>query len=238
MRDAANVPAGVLTEQVRYYQARAAEYDEWFERRGRYDHGPEQNARWAAEAEQVFAALAGLDLTGDVLELAPGTGIWTERLAATARSITAVDAAQEMLALNRARLGAAASRVHYVQADLFAWQPDRAYDAVCFSFWISHVPLDRLPAFLATVARALRPGGAVLFVDGQRESSSTAPDHSLPADGVQTMTRRLNDGREFQIVKNFYDPAWLAERCAEAGLDVDVRLTPTYFIYGLGHRGA
>lgn len=230
------VPAGVLAEQVDYYRARAAEYDEWFYRRGRYDHGPEQNARWAAEAEQVFGVLAELDLTGDVLELAPGTGIWTERLVRTARGVTAVDAAAEMLTLNRARLGEAGRRVRYVQADLFSWQPDRAYDAVCFAFWISHVPLDRLSGFLETIARALRPGGAVFFVDGQRESSSTAPDHTLPTAGVQTMTRRLNDGREFQIVKNFYDPAWLADRFAEAGLQVDVRLTPTYFIYGPGQR--
>jgi hypothetical protein len=51
-------------------------------------------------------------------------------------------------------------------------------------------------------------------------------------------TRRLNDGRTFQIVKNFYDPADLAARCAAAGLDVVVRETPTYFQYGSGARKA
>ena len=47
-------------------------------------------------------------------------------------------------------------------------------------------------------------------------------------------TRRLNDGREFQIVKNFHEPAALAARFAAVGLDVDVRETATYFIYGTG----
>ncbi len=50
------------------------------------------------------------------------------------------------------------------------------------------------------------------------------------------MTRRLNDGREFQIVKNFYEPGSLAQRCAAAGLDVDVRETATFFLYGAGRR--
>jgi hypothetical protein len=55
---------------------------------------------------------------------------------------------------------------------------------------------------------------------------------------VQTMTRKLNDGREYQIVKNFYDPARLRVRLATAGLDVDVRETPTYFLYGTGQKHA
>ena len=232
--DSDGVPAATLEEMAAYYRARAGEYDEWFYRRGRYDRGPESNARWFAEIEAVYAALDALGVEGDVLELAPGTGIWTERLVRTAQSITAVDASPEMIAINRARL--ASDRIIYVEADLFAWQPARTYDAVCFTFWISHVPLERLDSFLATIASALRPGGKVFFVDGRREPTSTAVDHQLPDEGRQIMTRRLNDGREFQIVKNFYDPADLAARCATAGLDITVRKTETFFLYGTGRR--
>jgi hypothetical protein len=46
----------VLEEQIAYYRSRAGEYDEWFLRQGRYDHGPEGNARWFAEVEQVTRA--------------------------------------------------------------------------------------------------------------------------------------------------------------------------------------
>ena len=230
------IAPAILDEMADYYRARAAEYDEWFYRQGRYDRGEAANARWFAEADEVFAAFDALDLNGDVLELAPGTGIWTERIAARARSVTAIDASPEMIAINRAKLGPAAAKVTYVQADLFAWAPDRQYDAVCFGFWISHVPRERLDAFLATVAAATRPGGAVFFVDGRREPRSTAADHRLPDEGEQVMVRKLNDGRAFQIVKNFYDPAALAAQCARAGLDLAVRETATYFLYGLGRR--
>lgn len=233
------VPASTLDNMRDYYRARAAEYDEWFYRQGRYDHGAEANERWHSEAAEVFGALAALDVAGDVLEFAPGTGIWTEQLVRTADSVVAFDASPEMIALNRAKLaGRGGVRVTYQVGDIFAWQPDRAYDAVCFGFWISHVPLERLDAFLRTVAAALKPGGKVFFVDGQRESSSTAADHRLPEADAQTMTRRLNDGREYQIVKNFFAPAALSARCAAAGLAVDVRETATYFIYGVGHKSA
>jgi len=40
-----------LADQRAYYAARAAEYDEWFNRQGRYDYGPDLNARWWAEIE-------------------------------------------------------------------------------------------------------------------------------------------------------------------------------------------
>jgi demethylmenaquinone methyltransferase/2-methoxy-6-polyprenyl-1,4-benzoquinol methylase len=221
---------------VEYYRARAAEYDEWFYRQGRFDRGAAANAAWFAESAEVFAAFDHLGVSGDVLELAPGTGIWTERIARVASTVAAIDASPEMVTLNRAKLGPAADNVTYFLADLFAWRPDRRYDACCFGFWISHVPLERLDAFLAGVAQALRPGGKVFFVDGRREPTSTAADHRLPDLGEQVMTRKLNDGRTFQIVKNFFDPAALAARCAAVGLDVSVRETATYFMYGVGTK--
>jgi ubiquinone/menaquinone biosynthesis C-methylase UbiE len=74
--------------------------------------------------------------TGGVLELAGGTGWWTARLASTAAQLTVIDASPEVLAINRQRV---ATDVTYVVADVFEWRPDRAYDVVFFSFWLSHV---------------------------------------------------------------------------------------------------
>lgn len=228
------VSEDVLHTMAEYYRARAGEYDEWWYRQGRFDRGPEANVRWFEEIRHVEDAFDAVGFSGDVLELAPGTGTWTERLLRTASSVTAVDASGEMIELNRQRVGS--DRVRYVLADLFEWRPDRLYDGVCFGFWISHVPVERLDAFLSTVASALRPGAAVFFIDGRREPSSTAADHVLPGAEEQVMTRRLNDGREFRIVKNFYEREHLEERCRAAGLGVAVQYTPTYFIYGAGAR--
>lgn len=228
------ISAQTLQEMKAYYRARAQEYDEWFYRQGRYDRGPEANARWFAEADEVFAALDTFALTGDVLELAPGTGIWTERLVRTAATITAVDASPEMIEINRTRV--ADPRVSYVLADLFSWQAERPYDAIFFGFWLSHVPQERLDDFFRSITTMLRPGGKIFFVDNRREPTSMAINHQLPEQGSQLMVRTLNNGQSFEIVKNFYDPADLVARCGRAGLDIAVRETATYFLYGCGTR--
>ncbi|MDI7276169.1 MAG: class I SAM-dependent methyltransferase [Anaerolineae bacterium] len=226
----------LLQEQIAYYAARAAEYDEWFLRQGRYDRGPELNRRWFEEVAEVRKALAAFAPAGQVLELACGTGLWTERLLQHATSVTAVDAVPEVLALNRARLRS--PRVRYVQADIFRWRPAERYDVVFFAFWLSHVPPERFVAFWELVDAALAPQGRVFFVDSRYEPTSAATDHRLGPRTGTTATRRLNDGRTFRIVKVFYDAAELSQRLEGLGWRLGVRETATYFIFGEGGRRA
>jgi 2-polyprenyl-3-methyl-5-hydroxy-6-metoxy-1,4-benzoquinol methylase len=220
----------LLAEQARYYCDRAAEYDDWWLRRGRYDHGHDANERWLADAGDVEAALEEFKPAGDVLELACGTGLWTRRLARHARRLTALDASAEVLALARERVKD--SRVTYVQADLFAWEPDPAYDVCFFGFWLSHVPEERFDVFWEKVKAALRPGGRVFFVDSLRSEFASAADHALPDAGAQTMRRRLANGREYRIVKRFYDPKALERRLTGLGFRAEVSVTPEFFLYG------
>jgi demethylmenaquinone methyltransferase/2-methoxy-6-polyprenyl-1,4-benzoquinol methylase len=222
----------MLEEMKRYYQASASEYDAIFNRQGRYDQGPELNARWFAERDEVLAQLHAFHLAGDVLELAAGTGIWTQQLLRSASMVTAVDASAEMLAINQAKV--ASPRVTYVLADLFYWQPERVYDAIFFGFWISHVPREQLDAFLRSCWAWLRPGGKLFFVD-DTVSPTPAPDEPVRRDR-QSETRALSDGRSFQIVKNFYEATDLVAACVRAGFDITVRRTATCLLYGFGTR--
>jgi demethylmenaquinone methyltransferase/2-methoxy-6-polyprenyl-1,4-benzoquinol methylase len=98
------------------------------------------------------------------------------------------------------------------------------------------VPVGRLDAFLRMVASALGPEGRAFFVDGRPEPTSGRTDLPNRRSDGELQQRRLDDGREFHIVKNFWPPADLEERCRVAGLDVEVRETATYFQYGVGHR--
>jgi demethylmenaquinone methyltransferase/2-methoxy-6-polyprenyl-1,4-benzoquinol methylase len=226
----------LLEGQRRYYDARAAEYDEWFLRRGRYDRGPELNARWFDETAELARRLEAVGPRGRILELACGTGLWTERLARHADRLTAVDASLEMLEINRRRPGN--SDVRFVQADLFAWEPDACFDFVFFAFWLSHVPPERFDAFWTTVSRALAPGGRVFLVDSLYQPTSTAVDHRLGEPTDTVVTRALNDGRHFEVVKVFYRPAELQERLRAVGWSFEVGATATYFLYGSGEPTA
>jgi len=159
----------LIEEQIAYYRARAREYDERLKRLNRYMSlggeltGPTGDPDDGREIALALDRLNRLLPVRHVLELACGTGWWTQHLAQRAERVTAVDAAPEMLALNRKRV--AASNVDYVLEDILSWAPDRHYDLVFFAFWLSHVPKGRFEAFWHLVRESLVPGGHFFFID-------------------------------------------------------------------------
>lgn len=220
----------LIQHQIDYYRARAGEYDEWFYRKGRYDRGEQLTRKWFAEAEVVRQALLELGPVDDALDLACGTGIWTRELVKIARHVTAIDASPEAIEIARGKLDGATAE--FLTADLFVWQPTRQYDLVFLGFWLSHVPPDRLDGFLRNVSGALRPGGCVFLVDSRCEPTSTSRDQAPRNPDAVHQTRRLNDGREYRIVKVYYDPCELQRTLERHGLSADVQATESYFVYG------
>lgn len=223
-----------LQEQLDYYRARAGEYDQWWLRRGRYDRGPELNAQWAAEAAELSVALADFRPEGRVLEIACGTGIWTEQLLPFASKLVALDGAPEVLAIHAERV--ASDKVCYVPADVFRWRPEEKFDVVFFSFWLSHVPPERFEEFWKLVGDCLAPGGRVFFIDSRRDPNSTAVNHELPGGDSVVSRRKLDDGREYRVYKVFYEADVLRERLAELGWEFEIARTANYFIHGAGRR--
>lgn len=220
----------LLTEQVAYYDARATEYDDWFYRRGRYDWGAEANLKWANEADEIRRFLKAHPPVGEALELAAGTGIWTVELLKFAERVLTLDASAEMIRVHESKLPT--KRVTRRQIDLFTWQPEQQHRFISACFWLSHVPVYRLSGFLRTVARALTSDGVFFFADSRLARTSRAKDHEAPEVDTGVSRRKLNDGREFCIVKVFHDPDRLREEFAKAGLQADIRQTAEYFLYG------
>ncbi len=151
-----------------------------------------------------------LAISGDVLELACGTGMWTAELARYAASLTALDGAPEMLELARQRVSP--GDVRFVAADVFGWAPASSYDIVFAAFFLSHVPPDRFGDFWSLVGKALRPGGRALMIDELAVRAGLEQVH----DGLLA-TRTLSDGSQHQIIKVFYEADELAARLAELG---------------------
>jgi demethylmenaquinone methyltransferase/2-methoxy-6-polyprenyl-1,4-benzoquinol methylase len=209
-------PEKLLDEQVRYYRAVAAEYD---------DHAlPFPGGAELAEALDAFRP------TGSVLELACGPGTWTTQLLRHAAGVTAVDSSAEMLATAATRVGE--ERVRFVSADLFRWLPDRRYDVVFFGFWLSHVPPERFASFWSLVAKCLKPEGRVFFVDdGYR-----TVDELIEGEQSSTIQRRLTDGTPYRIVKVPYRPADLERQLERIGWRIRVHPTAGPFFWGAGRR--
>jgi SAM-dependent methyltransferase len=218
-------------EMVDYYEARASEYDDWYLRRGRYAHGPIHDAAWDAELDAAGRWLDELPIHGEIVELAAGTGWWSPLLASKGEA-SLYDAAEAPLARARERLVAHGLRAHLHVRDAWA-QPDRAVDALFAGFWLSHVPPERLSAFLALARSWLKPGGTFAFIDSLDDPQSGTVDRVAPAGGISM--RRLADGREFRVVKVFHDPTTLTDGLERAGFEaVSVTTTGRFFLLGVG----
>ena len=102
-------------------------------------------------------------------------------------------------------------------------------------FWLSHVPRARLGEFLSICRQWLKPGGTLAFIDSRLDPESSATNHPRPENDLSV--RRLDDGREFTIVKVFYEPAELVTALKAAGFAApSVTVTDRFFI--LGHATA
>jgi ubiquinone/menaquinone biosynthesis C-methylase UbiE len=210
-----------LSEQVLYYRRRAAEYDET------------SVGKDGAGAERFEGWLERLGPTGDALEIACGTGLWTQYLARGAHSVTALDSSPEMIELARSRARDPSTR--FVVTDFFRWQPDRRYDCVFFGFWLSHVPPERFATFWRLLARCLAPSGRVLFVD---EGAERAPVRRGGVSASPFIERRLRDGTAYRIIKIFHEPGELAGALAELGWSARIEPLEDGFLAGVAQRDA
>ena len=212
----------ILKEQMAYYRARAAEYDESLIKFHRLASAESQETDQEPDViEKGTYLLRQMGSFEQVLELACGTGIWTRLLFQVGRDVTAVDAAPEMLSLARQKVDSAS--VRFEQADLFTWEPEQEYDLVFFAFWLSHVPPEALDAFLDKARRAVRPGGRMVIID---QDVPTDEDQQIAKADIYA-ARPLLDGRIFTIIKVFYDPNTLQEKLHHLGFDVTVERLDT-----------
>ena len=213
----------LLDEQLRYYGARAPEYSQT----AMVELAPGELETVKREFEDALESSAP---AGDVLELACGPGTWTAELLRRATSLTALDGSPEMLALAQARVRD--DRVRFVQANIFEWRPERAYDGVFFAFWLSHVPRERFAQFWRLVADCLKPGGRVMFVD----DSYRTPEELVEGEDSDVIRRQLTDGTAYRAVKVSHRPEELERRLARLGWRISVTPLAGPFFWGVGSR--
>jgi demethylmenaquinone methyltransferase/2-methoxy-6-polyprenyl-1,4-benzoquinol methylase len=152
--------------------------------------------------------------------------------------ITAIDAAEEALAIARTKVDSA--RATLVHANVFQWTPPVQFDVVAFGFWLSHVPERRFEAFWRLVRDSLRPGGRVFFTDNAVpvELAAAADDRHIETPGSRTWLERgvsertLADGRRFRIVKRTWTPESLEAQLTELGWTASVTEHQELFLHG------
>ena len=179
-------------ELLDYYRRRAGEYEAIYAK-------PERQADLGRLREAIPARLAGRR----VLEIASGTGYWTVLVARTAASIVATDLAEEPMRIAQSK-DYGGRNVRFELADAYALgRPLGLFDGGLAIFWWSHVPLSRVGAFLHSLHARLEPGARVVMMDNLYIDGSSTPIAERDAEGNTYQLRRLSDGSENRVLKNF-----------------------------------
>lgn len=179
-----------------YYSRRAAEYEAIYRR-----NDPVRQR----ELAQMGAALEEAVRGKRVLEVACGTGFWTEQAAKTALYITAVDAAPETLAIARSK-NLAPDKVDFRVGDAYALDAiGGSFTAGLAMFWISHVPRSRMEEFLRGFHSTLQEGSKVFLADNILQEGVGGTLIRKPGIEDTFKRRTLKDGSVHDVLKNYYD---------------------------------
>jgi SAM-dependent methyltransferase len=175
-----------------YYADRAAEYDEVYRKPERQDD--------LARLKQLLPSLVA---GKRVLEIAAGTGYWTQVLASTAAGIMATDLNAETIAIAAQRdFGPAPVAFRTADAYRLDTVPGE-FDLVFCGFWWSHILRADISRFLAGVRARTGPGTVLALVDNRYVAGSNIPISRTGPEGDTYQRRSLADGREYEVVKNF-----------------------------------
>jgi ubiquinone/menaquinone biosynthesis C-methylase UbiE len=189
-----------------YYARRASYYDAVYER-------PERQADLAWMRQRLVHQMSDQR----VLEVACGTGYWTQFVAPVSTSMVATDVTPEPLAL--ARLRPNGGRAKFVLADAYFLPSTLGRFTAAFAgLWLSHVPIGRRPEFLNGMNALLEPGARVVLFDNSPVQCHDFPVVERDSEGNTFQQRVLRDGSAHRVLKNFPDEAELMAMIAGVGV--------------------
>jgi hypothetical protein len=111
--------------------------------------------------------------------LIPGAGRSAEPLvmARAGYEVTIVDLAESAIAVQRESFRQAGLPGVFVQADLFAWEPEAPFQAVYDQTCLCALPPRTWPDYAARLRRWIAPGGRLLMLFMQREEKRGGPPY-------------------------------------------------------------
>lgn len=186
-----------------YYAKRAAEYERIYLK-------PERQADLKSLQAKIIQAAAGLDL----LEIACGTGYWTQFASRSAKSITATDYNEEVLNIAREK-DYGDCPVAFLKTDAYALnEVTGTFSGALLGFWWSHIPRSKCDDFLITLHTKMRNGARVIVFDNRYVEGSSTPISRTDEEGNTCQLRSLSDGSTHEVLKNFPTRNEFLERVA------------------------
>jgi ubiquinone/menaquinone biosynthesis C-methylase UbiE len=188
-------PRSTTPHLEQYYSRRAGEYEQVYQKPER-----QQELEWLRRRiPEVFAGRT-------VLEVACGTGYWTQYIARKARMVHACDINEAVLEIARDK-PIPRGKASFFKADAVSLEGVPAgCDAAFAGFWWSHVKKSGIEQFVRNLASRLEPGAVVAILDNSFFEGSSTPVSRRDAEGNTYQMRKLANGEEFEVLKNFPTP--------------------------------
>ena len=140
----------------------------------------------------------------EVLEIACGTGFWTETISQVSTKITAVDINNEVLEV--AKTKKYGCNVDFIQDDVYKLDKiNGKYDSLFAGFWLSHVPKSKISNFIELIHSKLNNDAMIVFMDNLYVEGNSTPISRSDEEGNSYQIRKLNDNSEYEIIKNFFN---------------------------------
>ncbi len=199
-----------------YYNRRARVYEKIYEK-------PERQEDLANLSLELQKILNG----HDVLEIACGTGYWTER-AKTAASILGTDQSAEVLEIAQEKN---LPNARFMQEDAYSLSKvSGKFTAGFAGFWWSHIPRAKIKSFLDVFHSKLEHGATVVFIDNHYVEGSNHPITRTDDGGNTYQTRKLPDGSEHEVLKNFPSDQEFKDILKGIATDINIKRLSYYWI--------
>lgn len=202
------------TDMVAYYTKRAPTLEQVYEK-------PERQSDLTALQQHVCGALRG----HEVLEIACGTGYWTERIADCAASVLATDVSPDIMRYAQAK-DLPSGKVGFAVADAFDLRVQGHFNACFAGFWWSHVKREDQARFLTGLRKVLDKDRLLVMIDNSYVEEGHVPTARTDAEGNTYQIRTLPDGERYEVVKNYPSDSALRKKIGPYAKDIRIlRLT-------------
>lgn len=169
-------------------------------------------AERAQDLARVRERIAALVQGQTVLELACGTGYWTEVIAGGAERVLATDVLDEMIErAQRRRLPE--GKVTFRRVDGLDLPDDLGtFSCVFIGFWWSHLKRDEQDALLGQLRARLGPNVTLVLLDDAYVEGSSTTVARTDAQGNTYEIVTSPDGERFELPKNYPADSALRKR--------------------------
>ncbi len=202
----------------KYYSLRANEYDDIYLKPERQND--------IIKSKKI---LKKFFLDKKVLDVACGTGFWTETISETAKEISGTDINKEVLDIAKSKKYDC--KIEFIRDDAYQLKKiTKKFDSLFSGFWFSHIPKSRIEDFINVIYDKLENNSMIVFMDNNFVKGSSTPISRYDNEGNTYQNRILKNGSSHEVLKNFYNKNELSECFSKYGNDLEIIELTYYWI--------